>query len=175
MVLKLDNWRQRRLPESQTVLVGDCAGAWPPEDPQPGVTPTLSSARPGCALGARRRPPPESAGASLTLVPARPGVCGPQGWGVRPGGGRAGRRHRPSLCERRLPWDAWRSRPGREPAQEKPWAACPSPSGLACPGAVPESLLCADPELRQSAGPTVCSPQVMQSAKPTVCNPSVHA
>lgn len=69
LVLKLDNWRQRRLLESQTVLVGDSADARAPLA-QPGVTPTHSRAGLGCALNARRRPPLESAGASLSLVPA---------------------------------------------------------------------------------------------------------
>lgn len=67
LVLKLDNWRQRRLLESQTVLVGDSAGAWAPLVPQSGVTPTHSRVRLGCALNARRQPPLERAGASLSL------------------------------------------------------------------------------------------------------------
>lgn len=94
----------------------------------------------GCALGAQplhtgapsagRRPPPVPGGASLPLVPARRGVCGrPRGGGCprrrrprwrlpapsrwrRAAGPRAGRLHRPSFCERRLPRAAWRAGPG---------------------------------------------------------------
>lgn len=136
LVLKLDNWRQRRLLESQTVLVGDSAGVWALLAPQPGVTPIHFRAPLGCALNVRRRPPPEHAGASLSLVPARPGVCGPPGVGGPPRRREAGRSHRPSLCERRLPWAAWRSLLGREPAQEPPLAKRSSPNSLACPGAI---------------------------------------
>lgn len=155
----LPSRQESRVPWSLNWIIGDRGGCWSHSasgrlcrrlTPQPEVTPTLSRARLGCALGAHRRPPPERAGASLALVPARPGVCGPRGWGVRPGGGRAGRPHRPSLCERRLPWAAWRSGRAGSQGREQPWAACRRPSGLACPGAVLESLLCEVSEFVQN-------------------------
>lgn len=127
LVLKLDNWRQRRLLESQTVLVGDSAGVWALLAPQPGVTPTHSRARLGCALNARRRPPPEH-GASLSLVPARPGVCGPRGWGVRPGGGRRGVRTDPPFVNGAFPGLLGAHRWAESQLRNSLWPSAPAPT-----------------------------------------------
>nr|CAI9688485.1 unnamed protein product [Rangifer tarandus platyrhynchus] len=103
----------------------------PRVSPRPDPHPRPAGASWERSLSARHRPPPVPRGASLPVVPARRGVCGcpgVEGGGVQAGGGpsgvsplrpcrraagpRAGRLHRPSFCERRLPRAAWRAGPG---------------------------------------------------------------
>lgn len=143
------------------------------------------------------RTPPTPSGARWcqSLSGARQAGClRPAGVGGPLRRREAGRSHRPSLCERRLPWAAWRSPLGREPAQEQPLAERSSPNSLVCLGAVRgaycvqllsaghgQNLLCAASQLcRTHVQPlnsctTYCVRFLRRPrCKTYLCNPSVH-
>lgn len=95
--------------------------------------------RPSTPSRARRCQPPSGARQARCLRP-------PRGWGFAPAaapaaspspspwrraaGPRAGRLHRPSLCERRLLGAAWRAGPGRRARARNSLAAPPEPPDL---------------------------------------------